>query len=336
MWGGRFNPIVLVDKPNAKDVVEAFRADLIVPIGESEEVKSFPAQIPYLISPFFPDTLFFQDKGRPSRARVLDVQNAMVHVRTMPAWSALTEKGLDHYVWDENDPLSDVLSIHLGAYPAPNMCPIDYGELLSRTAYPVPIIQTKIESGIPLDPKILDHRSIAFFSRVGLSRHYSVQPGWDYPGIFYGDSSNVIDLVRHWNLRACDIWLFFFDPNHADRFGQVLTEFEKRVLEHLSDRNEHYRQIALWADEARIDEAVSAFKREGGITACRVTDDIWKGGVRAPVMIFGSESSLGVVGDRNGKPSVSFAYQEFLLHIKKGHLAVIVGSTLSTWSHLFR
>jgi hypothetical protein len=24
---------------------------------------------------------------------------------------ALAEKGLDHYVWDENDPLNDVLSI---------------------------------------------------------------------------------------------------------------------------------------------------------------------------------------------------------------------------------
>jgi hypothetical protein len=93
MWGGRFNPIVLVDKPNAKDVVEAFRADVIVPIGESGDVKSFPAQIPHLISPFFPDTLFFQDKNRPGRARVLDVQNAMVHVRSMPAWMRSRRKG---------------------------------------------------------------------------------------------------------------------------------------------------------------------------------------------------------------------------------------------------
>jgi hypothetical protein len=97
------------------------------------------------------------------------------------------------------------MSCRFGAYPTPDTCPIDYEERLSKTAYPVPIVQTKIESNIPLEPKILDHQSIAFFSRIGLSRHHSVRPGWDYPGIFYGDSSNVIDLVRHWNLRACDI-----------------------------------------------------------------------------------------------------------------------------------
>lgn len=77
MWGGRFNPIVLVDRPNAKDIVETFRADVIIPIGASDEVKAFATQFRHLISPFFPETLFFHDKGRPARARVLDVQNAM-------------------------------------------------------------------------------------------------------------------------------------------------------------------------------------------------------------------------------------------------------------------
>ena len=280
MWGGRFNPIVLVDRQNAKDIVEAFRADVIVPLGESDEVKAFPAQFPYLINPFFTNNLFFQDKDRPGQALVLDVQNAMVHVRGMPVWEAITDKGLDHYIWDDDDPLTDVLSIHLGAYPTKGSVPIDYAERLSETAYPAPIVQTTVERNNPLDPKILDHRSVAFFSRIGLSRHYSVRPGWDYPGIFYGDSASVGDLVRHWNLGACDIQLFFFDPMHADRFGKVIPEFERRVLERLSGRKEHFRQMAVWADAARIDEAAKAFKRDGGITACRVTDDIWKGFAR--------------------------------------------------------
>ena len=311
MWGGRFNPIVLVDKPNAKDLVETYRADVIVPLGESDEVKAFPAQFPHLINPFFPDTLFFKDTGQPARARVLDVHNAMVRLRGMPVWKDIAEKGLDHFAWDDNDPLADVLSIHLGAYPATEVCPVDYGTRLSETAYPTPIVQTKIESAAPLDPKILNHQSISLFSRFGLTRHYAVRAGWDYPGVFFGDASSIVDLTRHWNLRACDIWLFFYDPNHAPRFSQVLPEFEKRILEQLSgQRQEHRRQLAVWADAARIDEAVAAFPREPGIVACRVTDDLWRGGVRAPVMIFGSETSLGVMGERGGKPSVSFAYRE--------------------------
>lgn len=310
MWGGRFNPIVLVDKPEAKDIIETFRADVIVPVGDSEEVKTFPAKFPHLIHPFFPDTLFFQDKDRPGKARVLDVQNAMVHFRGIPAWSAIAEKGLDHFNWDDDDPLTDVLSIHLGAYPATGATPIDYGSRLLETAYPTPIVETKIDKSTPLNPKILDHQSISFFSRIGLKRHYTVRPGWDYPGIFYGDASSLTDLVRHWNLRACDIPLFFFDPNHADRFAQVLPEFERRVEELLSNREQRLRQIAIWTDRARLDEAVNAFPREGRVVACAIDEWTWRQAVRAPVMVFGSEYSLGVVGNQNGKPSVSFAYRE--------------------------
>jgi hypothetical protein len=43
LQGGRFNPIVLVDrKEEADQLIELFRADLVLPVGESEEVKTFP------------------------------------------------------------------------------------------------------------------------------------------------------------------------------------------------------------------------------------------------------------------------------------------------------
>ena len=41
LWSGRFNPIVIVDRASeARAIVEASRADIILPLGAGEEVLS--------------------------------------------------------------------------------------------------------------------------------------------------------------------------------------------------------------------------------------------------------------------------------------------------------
>jgi hypothetical protein len=40
--GGRYNPIVFADKPDeARDIIESFRADMVVPVGTSSVRTSF-------------------------------------------------------------------------------------------------------------------------------------------------------------------------------------------------------------------------------------------------------------------------------------------------------
>lgn len=42
LWGGRFNPILVVDREDeAGQLVERFRLDFINPVGDSPEVKKF-------------------------------------------------------------------------------------------------------------------------------------------------------------------------------------------------------------------------------------------------------------------------------------------------------
>ena len=54
LWGGRFNPIVVVDREReARAIVEAFRADVVLPLGASAQIKKFTATFKHLISPFF-------------------------------------------------------------------------------------------------------------------------------------------------------------------------------------------------------------------------------------------------------------------------------------------
>src|ERR1035437_1967933 len=91
MFGGRFNPIVLTDRPEARDLVHLYRADLIVPLGDSGAVREFAAQFPHLRSPLFPEDLFLVDPREPARAHILDIHNALVHWRQTGAWNAIAE-----------------------------------------------------------------------------------------------------------------------------------------------------------------------------------------------------------------------------------------------------
>ena len=68
LWGGRFNPIIVVDKPQqARSLIDVFRVDVIVPLGDSEQVKEYPKQFPHIITPFFPRKHIRRRRG-PRRA----------------------------------------------------------------------------------------------------------------------------------------------------------------------------------------------------------------------------------------------------------------------------
>jgi hypothetical protein len=112
-WGGRFNPIVMADRPEeARQIIELYRADVIVAIGSDSTVAAFPEQFPHLIRPYFPDTLFLRHQTEPTRAHLLDVHNALVHWRATGAWKAIEEQGFRQFVWDDDDPLAGTFLIH--------------------------------------------------------------------------------------------------------------------------------------------------------------------------------------------------------------------------------
>jgi hypothetical protein len=94
LWGGRFNPIVIIDHPEAEDLVELYRADMIVTLGDSPDVKKFDERFPHLMRPYFPDTLFLRDTKAPGRAHLLDVHNAVAYCRDKPGWDSLCEQGV--------------------------------------------------------------------------------------------------------------------------------------------------------------------------------------------------------------------------------------------------
>jgi hypothetical protein len=312
LWGGRFNPIVVVDQERlAQQVIDAFRVDVILPLGESEEAKQFPKKFPHLITPFFRDSVFVGDGEGGARSHVLDIYNALVHVEDKPEWKAIKERGLRLYTWAKDDPLADIFLMHFGEYPSKEDIKIDYRGYLGHVSGAK---EVAIDAAAKLSADLFDRPNIAFISRIDVERHYRMNRGWDTPGFFHGDASNFDDLVCYWNLRAADIPLLFVDVKHLERYGEAVAAWGKAMSDMVSHRRDEFdRRLAVWVREEHLDlndqQAINDITKpfEGKVTEiCRIPSGELN--IHPPMMYFGEEvSTLGVIGTESGKPRISFS-----------------------------
>jgi hypothetical protein len=307
LWGGRFNPILFVDHEyESNQLIDLFRVDVIIPVGNGDEVKDFPSKYPYLIKPFFHDPIFMKgsEQSHPS-SYVLDIYNALIYLRDKPEWKEIKDAGVHYYSWAADDPLADIFLSQLGGYPDKDEVGTDYLELLRNASE---FTEISLDSEKPISAVTIDHPSISYLSRYGMDRHYGIDSGSKYPGYFVGSGTNLEDLVCHWNLRACDIPLWFIDPQYLERYTELLPAWEKAMRDQVAGyRHEWDRKIAIWTRWEDMNEARKPFG-ESQLILCRVLDATWNGlNVRAPMMYFGEASVLGVMSDEGSKPKVSFA-----------------------------
>jgi hypothetical protein len=201
----------------------------------------------------------------------------------------MREEGIRIYTWQADDPLTDVFLVQLGMYPSTDEIGIDYPDMLRQATEAT---EYAIDQTLPILEDVLDHSTIAYLSRCGLERHYSVPAGWDSPGFFVGDSTNCDDLICHWNLRAADIPLWFVDPNHLQRYTSIIPAWERRMREFVSYRRHEFdRRVAVWARCEAIDkthETIDEARKLFGdlqLTGCLVSIHSWNGrNVHAPMM----------------------------------------------------
>ena len=311
LWGGRFNPIVFADRPEeARALVEVFRADFIFSLGDEPEVTAFRASFPHLITPFFGDELFIDPQGDSPRAQVLDVQNALSYWSTKPDWTAAREHGFRRVRWDAADPLADALLAQHGDYPTVAEVGVDYDGLLFQATM---AIELRIGLNAPIDPETYRHFGVGSLSRFALHRHYSVRAGgWNQPGFFVGEATNIDDIVTFWNLRAADVAISFVDVNHIARYEHVVPivkqDYQARIA---NSPVYHHDGLAIWSREGLHFEAGRAALGTDVNTNCRVSPGLWNGlNVVPPMMSFGEASSMGVFGQTRGKPTISFTLNE--------------------------
>lgn len=305
LWGGRFNPILVADREEeSRRLIDLFRIDLLLPVGSSEEVKAFPKSISHLINPFYSDSIVIGRDSEQKRAQLLDVHNALTHLRDKPDVKAINDRGFRVYDWSPDDPLADVFLTQLGRYPTVDEVGIDYGGMVESALL---VSKIRLEPAAPIPADIPEHPGISYLSRHALGRHYGVQAGWDSPGFFFGEASNLDDLICHWNLRAADIALWFVDASHIGRYSDIIPAWEKAMRESVAHRHEWDRRVAVWT---RREDLVEVRKPFNGmeLTVCPISEHSWNGrNVRPPMMTFDQVSVLGVLGRERGQPKVSFS-----------------------------
>jgi len=308
--GGRFNPIILVDSPEAADQIELFRADMIVGLGDpAAEIQAFVDRFPHLARPLLRDQIL-SGSGENGTAHVLDINNLLTHRQHDPEWGLMTNRGIRTFSWDDDDPLADAFLARYGQYPGNEEIGIDYYGAVTNFARPHPVFNFDLHKDRPIPAEVFDHPSIGSLARLGLRRHHSIGAGWEFPGFFVGDAANIHDLVAFWNLRAADIFLEFIDPAHLPRYELMLPRAEMHAEVELSFLHEHRRRIGVWSRRDRLHEAVGILP---GIdrAACGVGELTWKGGsVVPPTMQLGSASALGIAGSSSSGPTVTFALQD--------------------------
>ena len=305
LWGGRFNPLLPVDRPAfARQLVDAFRVDVVLPIGTAPEVTAFVDSFPYLLNPFEQAGLFIGGPPWETKANALDVHNLLTYQQR--EHRELRQAGVRQYYWCPDDPLADMFLLLLGQYPPPVDIQIDYEAYLRDAARPKTI---KLDRDEPISPRIFGHPTIEYFSRHGLERHYSVPGGgWDLPGFFLGTLGDPHDFLTYWNIRAADVPLLFVDSAHSERYARLLPEWHNRMRPFVSQRRKQFdRQVAVWSHDHDTPRVLQAFNGME-LSHCRVSDGLWNGlNIVPPTMYLKTVSTLGIVSREQENPRVSFA-----------------------------
>ena len=235
-WGGRYNPIVPVDNPEAaKAIVDMFRVDALYPISDRSskvsDTDDFLKQFPHLPWPFFEEALF-KVGSAGNTATCLDVTHPVEKLRKkykddppdhMPYFYQLE--------WKADDPLSDILLATFGDYPSTGITGLDYKNLVKDKLDGRSLLISQNDQSVY--DVYTDYWNPCTITGYGL---YPDRSPWArHPGLYIGQVDNFDDIVNYWNLRAAGVPLLFYDLEHGERLESVTNSFLESIQNRYTD-----------------------------------------------------------------------------------------------------
>jgi len=304
-WGGRYNPVLIVDYPDlARRLVNTFRVDMLWAASDDATTKAFVESFSYLPNPFSFHTALFESRSNGEREPLLlDLHHPIHsfyedHIRNNPA----PTRSVVIYEWGDDDPLSDVFVISPGMVASPEIAGTDY---LKTVEHALKALRIVLDDHAPFPVGTDNQCTLSALGRLHIKRHHSVQNWWDYPGFFYGNAANFDDLVTFWNLRATDNHVVFYDPIHEGRFQGIREKWVEVLRGQPARRHEGGPRVAIWSRTRDESRDLSAFGK--GLTICTIDDGTWGGmNLKAPFMYYAEGSALAAVSDRDDRPQISF------------------------------
>jgi hypothetical protein len=308
LWGGRFNPVIIVDNESfARHLIELFHVDALFPIGDAERCREFSKSIKHLPWPEYHGDLF-EERGKTRESILLDLYHPVrqFHEEFVKDKSTPTHHITLHR-WSDADPYAGVFEAMLGNYPDPSESSFKYRQFVSKYtagkeeeiatggALPVSIVRA-------LTPNELT--TFELKPELGAENYGS--------GFYVAEADSFAHLVEFWNLRAAGVNLLFFDPRFIERLDPVIEVFEQSVRTEPPHPKWGVKHLQLWLKSELHDAEHKRFKvplliRE--VTETTWDDRNWKGlKVNPPVMYFSENETVAQVSEAEQGPIVTLQF----------------------------
>lgn len=306
LWGGRFNPIVVFDDPEqAKHIVDTYRADLILSASNDSDAIQFSVSFHHLKNPNLYQSFVEIYPDGAKKSNFLDIQSSVTAMRREEI-EALRREGLRTYTWSSDDPLGDTLLIQLGELPTSENYPIDYSDIVDRALQPEKI---EILPNERIIADIPDRLTPLVLSNYRLARHYTIASISYPPGFYVGRAGDFDDLVTFWNLRAAGISLWFFDPEHTERYANLIPRIIDRIAKNSPLRTNAHPEMAAWSRQVDLNNIQSSLG--SGINRIyQLSDPVFKNiHIIPPMMYFDHSQALGTLIDDSTPNQIVFPLQ---------------------------
>jgi hypothetical protein len=229
----------------------------------------------------------------------VDVSHAIAHIR--PQNEDERDK-CSHWAsqvtWDADDALAHVFMATFGAYSDPDHGS-SYREMfeLALTRRTVVLTNNDIVSA--------DLAQLVTPSSVtiqGLQR--TRYAGYELPGVYIGDASDIHDCMTYWNLRAAGIQLVFFDPAQRERLAPFVTA-RLNILAHERQSLGRGADIGYWSRGG--DSTAPAALGERAWMRCSASPVAWNGlNIRPAQYAVEGTSSLANVEEEGDQVRLTF------------------------------
>jgi hypothetical protein len=221
LWGGKFNPVIPVEHPGAKLLVDKFRVDVLYPIARIDHLTDFAKAFSHLPWPASspPDEYLV---GHLDGCNPLDILHPVLQRRWQEPLEDdfHPEEGRYGVVvrWQANDPLSFILLATFGA-PSSEEALSLWSIIRERSWFR----DVNLKSDDPIPGWLVHQITPSAVTSLDL------QPEWaERHGFFVGDAGKYADVVTYWNLRASNVNVMFFDPKYETRLHPVTQAHMKR------------------------------------------------------------------------------------------------------------
>ena len=307
LWGGVHGPVLPVRaaSDHSSQLVRLYEVDALFPASDDPQLKTFVDRFPHLRWPSVHQRLFIGGSGGRGLATFLDVYHPTrtiyeehIDGKQEPRLTATL------YDWAANDPLRHLFLAEFGSYPPREEINLDYGAMVERNLKGTRVA-LPIDGPVPADGyKKLTPSAL---SRFDLRRDRS--PNWEYPGLYVGDANDFADVVNFWNLRAANVQVLFYDPNHDARLGEMTRAFLQVLKERPREAAHFESDFSIWSKRGKeVDLKRFEAQRVGRV---EIDDGIWNGlNLKPPLMYIEDVRVLGSRSEHDSIPSLTFELRD--------------------------